>query len=271
MATTLTTTGYSPNLSFSYELPIRNNVQLYSSSAKNYFQEQSRHVDNEKIDNSPLMVIEVRKDIISTKKVIYKDKLRHITYVSLNCRIMFPNSTAPREGIVQLVKYGEQDCHIINHDDFFVAVRGKTISHFATHNNDTPSHLLYTESNTLDFYSKGQPGSKSATTCNQFAYDFFVKNSLPMPTVMLEVSLIKISIRLSNTAVSGYVESKMFHVGDLFLQTEQGILAMYRATASCNKRKSLDVSAAAASVVNHLEVSTEDVLDLAQYAFHSTV
>lgn len=278
MATTLTTTGFFPNLSFSYEFPIENNVQLYSNSAKSYYKEQSRHVDNEQSSHSPLMVIHVLKNTTCTKKVVLKDNLRYITYVSLHCHIMFPNSISPREGIIQLVKEGEQDCHVINHEEFFVAVRGKTMSHFTTKNEETSVHLLYTEFNSLAFYGKGQPGSKSATKFNEFAYDFFVKESLLMPILTLEVSLIKISIRLSTLPVSGYVESKMFHVGDLFIRTEQGILAMYRTTASSKKRKSSEKSHASAeecggargSVVNHLEVSTCDILDLLQYAVENT-
>ena len=274
MATTLTTTGFFPNLSFSYEFPIENDVQLYSSSAKSYYKEQSRHVDNEQSGQSPLMVIHVCKNTACTKKVVLKDNLRHLTYVSLHCRIMFPNSVTPREGIIQLVKEGEQDCHVINHDDFFVAVRGRAMSHFTTKNADTSAHLLYSESNSLAFYGKGQPGSKSATKLHEFAYDFFVKQALLVPVLTLEVSLMKISIRLSTLAVSGYVESRMFHVGDLFIRTEQGILAMYRNTASSKKRKLSEKSEECAEVgrpvLNHLEVSTCDLLDLLQYAVENT-
>lgn len=285
MATTLTTSGSVPYPVFSYCVPIRDDAYLYDPTAKTYFKEQSRHIENETDSHSALMAIEVLKGQKVTRKNEDKNGLRVVTHLRLQCNIMFPNSITPRKSIIQFIKEGEQDFYMMNGENFYIGVRGNFMSHFMTDHDGTKNNLIYTQSNSLDFYSQGKPGSKQPTNLQAFSHDFFVLDSMPMPTMNQQVSVMTAKILLNTFSIAGYNESAMFHVGDLFARSSAGLIEMYKTHATvCQKRKLRENGAAEANAAvrsrqnPHIQDSGilpqskgENVLDISKYVFHEIV
>jgi len=281
MATTLTTTGSVPYPMFSYCVPMYDDKYLYDHSAKAYYKEQSRHIERETDCHSALMTIEIVKGQDITEKNEDKNGLRVVSHLRLKCNIMFPNSTTPRKSIIQFIKEGEQDFYNISGGNFYVGVRGNFMSHFMTDHNGIKNNLIYTRGNSLDFYSRGKPGSKQATSLQAFSHDFFVLNKMPMPTMSQRLNVITARIVLDTARTAGYTESTMFHVGDLFARSSAGLLEMYKTSATASQKRKMRENSAAntGSADNtrqnpHVQDAAllpqnrdEDVLDISKYVF----
>jgi hypothetical protein len=272
MATTLTTTGSLSNLNFQYDYPIRSDEFLFSNRAEKEYTEKSRHIPSIRSKGSSLFVIEVIKDQKINKKVMRdhtESNLLTSTFVEMKCKIMFPNSIVPRYGFLQIVKKGEQDLIFLEDCDFFISVRGHYMSHCMIEL-ETKTNLLYTDENVLQFYSRGNKTSAQATTIEQFAYDFFVKDKLPFASMGQKVTCIKIGIQFDTHKRNLYTEATDFHMADLFVKSEMGVMATYKKLVAIRKRKlqeqeSRPVNKKIADEKTH---AFEDVLDTSKYGHY---
>jgi hypothetical protein len=217
-------------------------------------------------------VIELIKDQKMNKRVLRdytENNLLSTTFLEMKCKIMFPNSKVTRYGFLQIVKKGEQDLICLQDRDFFISVRGHCISHCLIEL-EAKTNLLYTDSNVLQFYSKADKTSEQATTIEQFAYDFFVKDKLPFACMAQKVTCIKIGIQFDSQKRNLYTEATDFHVADLFIKSEIGVMATYRKFAAIRKRK-LDEEGPRSVCLPIADEKThafEDVLDTSKYGHH---
>ena len=269
MSTVLTTVGTLSNLKFHYTYPVKNEEFLFSNRFNKEYIEKSRHIPSIKSRGSALFVFEILQDHSVNKKILRdytENNLVTSTYIEMKCKMMFPNSIVPRYGFLQLVKKGEQDLICLKDRNYFVSVRGNSISHCVIDEVAT-NNLLYTDSNVMQFYSQAQHTSKHANTLEQFAYDFFVKDLMPFACIAQKLSCIKIGLQLDTQKQKYYTEETDFHVGDLFVKTEIGLMATHTRYAENRKRKLVDSKqdALITEIANETEHAYEDVLDTSKY------
>ena len=259
-------------IKFQYDNPVRNEEFLFSNRANKEYIEQSRHIPSLRSKGSALLVFEILKDHNISKKVLRdytENNLVTMTFLEMKCKMMFPNSTVPRHGFLQLVKKGEQDLICMKDRDFFVSVRGHSISHCMIELK-AKTNLLYTDSNVIQFYSRAGKTSKYANTLEQFAYDFFVKDVMPFACMAQKVTCIKIGIQFDMLKQKYYSEQKDFHMGDFFVKTEIGLLATYKRYTENKKRKLVDAKQGSlyVEIAKKIEHVYEDVLDTSKYVYH---
>jgi len=272
MATILTTVGTLSNLKFQYDHPVVNEEFLYIKRANKKYIEQSRHIPSLRSKGSALLVFEILQDQNVSKKVLRdytENNLITTTFLELKCKMMFPNSTVPRYGFLQIVKKGEQDLIFLKDRNYFVSVRGYSISH-CTIELEAKTNLLYTESNVIQFYSAAEKTSKYANTLEQFAYDFFVKDVMPFACMAQKVTCIKIGLQLDTLKQQYYTEQNDFHMGDFFVKTEIGLLATYKRFVDKKRRKLVDTEQDElyVQIESKTEHAYEDVLDTSKYIHH---
>ena len=269
MATILTTVGTLSNLKFHHAYPVRNEEFLFSNRVNKEYIEKSRHIPSIKSRGSALFVFEIMQDHNVSRKVLRdytENNLITSTILEMKCKMMFPNSIAPRYGFLQLVKKGEQDLICLKDRNYFVSVRGHSISH-CTIEHEAKTNLLFMESNVIQFYSQAEKNSKYAHTLEQFAYDFFVKDVMPFACMAQKLTCIKIGVQLDMPKQRYYTEQTDFHVGDLFVKTEIGLLATHSRYTENKKRKLVDSQQHALSteISDETEYAYEDVLETSKY------
>jgi len=134
---------------------------------------------------------------------------------------------------------------------------------------EAKTNLLYTESNVIQFYSRAEKTSKYANTLEQFAYDFFVKDIMPFACIAQKVTCVKIGMQFDTLKQKYYSEQNDFHMGDLFVKTEIGLLSTYKRYTENKKRKLVDTKQDALDVeiAKTTEHVYEDVLDTSKYVY----
>ena len=198
-----------------------------------------------------------------------ENNLLTTTFLEMKCKIIFPNSVLPRYGFLQIVKKGEQDLICLGDRDFFISVRGRSISHCCIEN-EAKTNLFYTEANVIQFYSRAETSSEQANTLEQFAYDYFVKDTMPYALMAQKVSSIKIGIQFETQKRNLYTEATDFHMADLYIKSEIEILATYKKHVAIKKKKHEMAQETRVTVrkTTTEEYVFEDVLDTSKYDHH---
>jgi hypothetical protein len=269
-ATTLTSIGSTSNLKFKLENAGNRTQGLFGGIDSDAYVEKSRHIPSLNTNSSGLVVFEYLKDVKFKKRHVRdssQNDLLQATYLDLKCRALFPNTVVPMEVSIQMSKKGEQDFILLTDQDYFVSVRGFSLSQCIV---DETKHMniFFSESNTIQFYTKASSPSKNARTLSEFAYDFFVKDMTLYAAIAQKINYIKIGIRIETQIKKTNNQFIKFHVGDLFVKSENGVNEIFdkseSKTETIQKRKRDEYTFVDDA---NKKLRYENVLDLSNYVY----